>query len=71
MLGDDEFARSIEFLENVTGIQSNTGTWAGRIPTDDLPETVKRWEEWYKTRRGELRLSRDACGVVVQPERDR
>lgn len=70
-LNGDEFARSIEFLEKVTGIHSDTRNWAGRIPTEELPNTIKRWEEWYKTHRGELQLSPDACGVVVKPATDR
>lgn len=68
-LNGDEFARPIEFLEKVTGIYSDTANWAGRIPTAELPNTFSRWEDWYKTHRGELRLSPDGCGVVV-PQRE-
>ena len=59
----DEFARSIQFLEKVTGINSDTANWAGRIPTAELPNTLQRWEAWYAEHRGELRLSADGCGV--------
>ena len=65
-LNGDEFARSIEFLEKVTGICSDTRNWAGRIPTEELSNTFMQWEDWYKTHRGELRLSPDGCGVVVK-----
>jgi hypothetical protein len=70
-LNGDEFARSIEFLEKVTGIYSDTPNWAGRIPTEELPNTFRRWQDWYKTHRGELRLSPDGCGVIVAPQESR
>jgi hypothetical protein len=65
-LNGDDFARSVQFLEKVTSIYSDTPNWAGRIPTEELPNTLKRWEEWYKKHRGELRFSQDGCGVVLQ-----
>jgi hypothetical protein len=63
----DDFARSVEFLEKVTGIDSDTPNWAGRIPTKELPNTFRQWEAWYKTHRDVLRLSADGCGIAVKP----
>jgi hypothetical protein len=65
-LDGDGFARSVQFLEKVTSIYSDTPNWAGRIPTEELPNTLRRWEEWYKKHRDELRLSQDGCGAVLQ-----
>ncbi|MEK6375002.1 MAG: hypothetical protein AABO58_20200 [Acidobacteriota bacterium] len=70
-LNGDDFARSIEFLEKVTGIYSDTPNWAGRIPTEELPNTFRRWEAWYEKHRGELGLSQDGCGVVIKPPNKR
>lgn len=63
-INGDDFARSIQFLEKVTGIYSDTPNWAGRVPTGELPNTLSRWEAWYAQHHAELRLSDDGCGVA-------
>jgi len=65
-LNGDDFARSIQFLEKVTGIYSDTRNWAGRIPTAELPHSLKLWEEWYERHRSELRLSYVGCDPIIQ-----
>jgi hypothetical protein len=55
------FTGSIEALERITGVKSNTGTWAGRVPTRDLLQTVSEWEQWFNRRGKNLRLHDFGC----------
>jgi hypothetical protein len=65
----DEFAASIDFVESLTGLGSDTLTWAGRIPTAELPGAVARWEKWFTQNRTALIVVRDRCGGLTLKKR--
>lgn len=47
----EDFENAIAFFEDLTGIQSNTGTTLGRWPDPSLPQTLDDWEAWYRAHR--------------------
>jgi hypothetical protein len=64
----NDFAACVEFFEHLIGIQSGTLSWAGRIQTEELPRTIKRWEAWYRRYAGELRVAPNGYGLIRKNE---
>lgn len=60
------FAAAVEFMENTSGIVSNTGTFAGRLPLEGFSKIVKRWQDWFSKHQHELRLDAATCRVTVR-----
>ena len=40
------FGAAIGFFETLTGISSNTASYAGRIPTPQFSATISAWSTW-------------------------
>jgi hypothetical protein len=51
-----EFAESIEAIEALTGIASDTGTFVGRLPMPQLRVTIQLWEKWYAKNRDRIQV---------------
>lgn len=64
-LDQDRFVAAIAFFERTTGITSDTGTFLGRLPTDDLPATLRQWQKWFDENRTLMRLDLESCGVRI------
>lgn len=52
----ERFSRALDFMERLTGVQSDTGTYLGRLPTPGLEDALKSWDVWYREHRCELEL---------------
>jgi hypothetical protein len=63
------FPEAVKFFEDLTGIQSSTMTFAGRVPVPGLRDTVAQWRSWYDQHRDELRLDPGSCQLTLQTNR--
>jgi hypothetical protein len=61
-----EFGRSVDAVEALTRIPSNTGTRLGRMPMPDLPQTIRMWERWYADNRHKLDISIDGSSLRLK-----
>jgi hypothetical protein len=64
-----EFGRAINLLESLTNIRSNTGTRIGRVPTTELPKTVRLWERWYFKNKNRLEIDLGGCVLRMTQHR--
>jgi hypothetical protein len=64
-IDQERLAQAIEFFERLTGIESNTGTTFGRLPTPQLPETLQRWNRWYEENRDSLLVDPLSCRLQL------
>jgi hypothetical protein len=56
-----EFGHSVDLIESLTGISSNTGTRAGRLPSPQLATALHLWERWYEHNRQRLDIAPGGC----------
>lgn len=63
----DAFRRSVDVVETLTNIPSNTGTRLGRLPSPELPEAMRQWDAWYARNRRRLDVSLDGCSLRLKP----
>src|SRR6267142_2515144 len=66
----DEFVRSVDFFQELTGIQSHDdGTDIGRVPDNDLREDLERWRAWYTVNGSRLYWDEPSGRVLIRKER--
>lgn len=58
-----QFGRSVGIIESLTKIGSNTGTRVGRLPTPELPQTIRAWERWYANNRDRVDVDVNGCSL--------
>ncbi len=60
-----QFGRSVDLIESLTKIASNTGMRVGRAPTPELPRTIDLWERWYADNRDRVDVNVNACSLQI------
>lgn len=60
-----QFGRSVDIVESLTKIASNTGTRVGRVPTPELPRTIQLWEQWYADNKDRVDVDVNACSLQI------
>lgn len=58
-----QFGQAIRFFVTTTGIASDTGSWAGHLPTAGLSKTLRQWDQWYAEHRTSLYFDAESCQV--------
>jgi hypothetical protein len=64
------FPDAIAFFEALTGIQSDTGTYLGTVPTEGLRDTLKQWQAWYSQNEDQLYWDDNAGQVRLKSTSD-
>jgi hypothetical protein len=63
------FDDAVVFFEQLTGIQSDTLGYAGRLPTPHLATTYEAWQNWYVANRTHLRLNSHGALLLKSPQK--
>jgi hypothetical protein len=64
---DSDFAREIDFFQNLTGIISNTQGLLGVIPTHELEtKTIPAWAAWFEKNKGSLEVALSQCPISLR-----
>lgn len=50
------FGAAVNFFEDLTGIESDTGSWAGRLPFQNRWATIDQWKKWYSKHKHQLEI---------------
>lgn len=69
-----DFEDAIQFFEDLTGIQSDTGTPYGRMPGPNLGQTLEHWQGWFARNRKDLVWDEDLqapCHLGPPPKEER